>query len=282
MSKRPKRNCVFCGSTAGSKEHALPDWLAKAMGMEKEPVMPVTVNRQDGWLTEGDYRAAGKLITKRVCHDCNTGWMCNLEAVVKDLIGDWVNPKRTEMTRESLAITPEDLAILNRWLVKTACCLSLVVPRGRFEKLPPEAPSWSRLNLLPDSCKVYAAWIKEPTFAMKLAHTFRIFNGGEFHPNQKHRDSFDLVIQLNHFAIRIANLPEADWMIMGCKDSRGKDCIPNFWSYGIQPPHSHEDDCIFEKLEDFTKVCVVSTGLSTGISREEATKASKSLQRLIP
>lgn len=273
MSKRSKRNCVFCDGRAGSKEHALPDWLAKAMGYEDEPVMPFTLGENCGFQAQGDYRAAGKLITKRVCSGCNGGWMCELEAKVKGIIGEWVTPHRADLKRETLTISREELKVLNRWLIKTACCLSHVVPKGDVEKLPSSATSWCKDNTIPESLKVYAAWIKDPVFAMKLSRGFRIFNGGTFHGNQLHRESFDLALQLNHFSIRIANTPEADWTIMGMKNTEGRYCTPNFWSHGIQPPDSDRDSCIFDTFEAFTKVCVVTTG-SPGVPKEEAIKAS--------
>jgi len=281
MSKRAKRNCVFCDGPAGSKEHALADWLAKAMGYECEPVMPFTLGAQCGLQKQGGYRAAGKLITKRVCSECNGGWMCELEGKVKGVIGEWVTPQRADLKRESLAISREELAVLNRWLVKTACCLSHVVPKGSVEKLPSNATKWCKDNMIPESLKIYAAWIKDPVFAMKLSRGFRIFNGGTFHGNQQHSESFDLSLQLNHFAVRVANVPEADWTVMSCMDADGTYCTPNFWSHGIQPPDSDQDSCVFDTFEKFTKVCVVSTG-SPQISKDEAIKASLSLQSLIP
>lgn len=273
MSKRSKRNCVFCGGQAGSQEHALPDWLAKTMGYEDAPVLPFTRGEHCGLQVQGNYRAAGKLITKRVCSGCNGGWMCELEGEVKGIIGEWVTPQRDDLKRETLTISREELAVLNRWLIKTACCLSHVVPKGDVDKLPSRATQWCKDDQVPESLKVYAAWIKYPTFAMKLSRGFRIFNGGTFHGNQQHRDSFDLALQLNHFAIRIANTPDAEWTVMGITDSERRYCTPNFWSHGIQPPNSDQDPCVFESFEAFTKVCVVSTG-SREVTKEEAIKAS--------
>ena len=282
MSKRPRRNCVFCNGTAGSREHALPDWLAKAMERENEPVLPAILNSNLGWETQGDYRATGNLITKRVCGDCNGGWMCELESSVKNIIGDWVNPGRENLDKESLAVDKDQLAILNRWLIKTAICLSHVAPRGESEKLPNEAPAWSFNNHVPPSCLVYAAWIKEPAFMMKVARGFRIFNGGKFFENQIHRHSFDFSIQLNHLAIRIVNAPDADWMVMTCRNSRGNLCTPRFWSHGIQPPEIKNDIVVFDGFEHFTKVCTVTTSPTPSIHPDEAEKASRSLQSIIP
>ncbi len=281
MSKRPNRNCVFCNGTAGSREHALPDWLAKAMGRENEPVLPAILNSNLSWETHGDFRATGNLITKRVCHTCNTGWMCDLEAEIKSIICEWVTPGREILDPESLTITKDQLAVLNRWLIKTAICLSHVAPRGQNEKMPIDATAWSLNNQVPTSCLVYAAWIKEPAFMMKIARGFRIFNGGKFFGNQIHKHSFDFSIQLNHLAIRIVNAPDADWMVMTCRNSRDVLCTPRFWSHNIQPPEIENDIVIFDGFEHFTKVCTVTTEPTPFIHPDEAEKASRSLQSLI-
>lgn len=282
MSKRPKRNCVFCSGPAGSREHALPDWLAKSMGRENEPVLPAILNSRLGWETQGDYRATGNLVTKRVCGTCNGGWMCELEGQVKEIIGKWVHPNQISLDKETLTMTKDHLDILNRWLIKTAICLSHVAPGGETEKMPQDAPNWSANNQVPSSCMVYAAWIKDPAFMMKIARGFRIFNGGKFFENQIHKHSFDFSIQLNHLAMRIVNAPDADWMVMTCRNSQGDLCTPRFWSHGIQPQEIKDDIVVFDGFEHFTKVCTVTTHPTPFIHPDEAHKASRSLQSLIP
>ena len=280
--KRPKRNCIFCGGTAGSKEHALPDWLAKAMQLQNEPTLPALFSSLEGWKTEGKERATGKLITKRICHTCNTGWMCELEAKVKSIIAEWVRPGFAGLNHEALAVDSDSLAVLSRWLLKTGLCLNEVAPRGTMGKFPAEAPQWAHENVVPNSCKIYAGWVREPDFGMKLSRGFRIFNGGKFHPNQIHRHSFDFTLQLNHLAIRIANMPDADWMVMTCRNTEGVLCSPCFWSHGGCNLGDDGDSCSFDSLEQFSKVCIVTTLPVPPIHPEEALKASASLQRLLP
>ena len=282
MSKRSNRSCVFCNGPAGSREYALPEWLAKAMGRKKEPVLPAILNSRVGWETQGDYRATGNLVTKRVCSRCNGGWKCELESEVQQMIGKLVSPTQISLDRELLTISNDHLHTLSRWLIKTAICLSHVAPRGEIEKMPHDASVWSANNQVPSSCMVYAAWIKNPAFMMKVSRGFRMFNGGKFFENQIHKQSFDFSIQLNLLAMRIVNAPDADWMVMACLYLQGDLCTPRFWSHGILPQEIKDNIVVFDGFENFTKACIVTTNPTPFIAPDEAHKASRSLQSLIP
>ena len=84
------RQCIFCGERAGSGEHAFPDWL-NAVFAQLEWDQP-DADVPSSWSRGGrDYRSgqafhhewtANQVATirnKKLCHDCNTGWMANLE-----------------------------------------------------------------------------------------------------------------------------------------------------------------------------------------------------------
>lgn len=257
MSKRRHNTCIFCGKPSGSREHALPAWLAESMGRQNDPILPAMFASTGGWETNGNPRSAGNVVTKRVCHDCNTGWMCALEAGVKPVIDPWLNIESSQLTRDTLQLSPENLRNVNRWLLKTACCLREVAPRGQLEKLPASASQWAFENALPPSCKTYAGWIRESSCGFRISRGFATLNGHVFHERQQHLESFEVLVQLNHLAVRIVNAPNAEFSRMPIRNFRGVLCTPNFWSHASQPPGTECDSCVFDDVHSFSAACVV-------------------------
>lgn len=257
MSKRRDNACIFCSKPAGSREHALPLWLAECMGRESDPLLPAIFASSSGWHTQGKERAVRNVVTKRVCHDCNTGWMGELEADVKAILAPWIANPPTPLTRSALMLLPEQLRLVNRWLLKTACCLKEVAPRGKLDKLPPEACQWVLEGILPTSCKTYAGWIAKSSCSFRISRGFPTVNGGLLHARQQHRQSFDVIVHLNHLAIRMVNAPDAELSLMPVSNSQGELCTPAFWCYSSQPPGTEIDSCVFDSTEHFIDACVV-------------------------
>lgn len=78
-----RNNCVFCGNKAGSKEHIFPAWLNKVFGqIDCTVVMDKEGGRSQQW-TDKIFRST----VKTVCHNCNTGWMADMEAAVSKYLG---------------------------------------------------------------------------------------------------------------------------------------------------------------------------------------------------
>jgi hypothetical protein len=227
------------------------------MGRDHDPILPAMFSSSGGWHTQGNERAISNVVTKRVCHDCNTGWMCDLEAAVKPVIEPWLNIECSHLTHDTLQLSPENLRNVNRWLLKTACCLREVAPRGQLEKLPASASRWAYENALPPSCKTYAGWIQESSCGVRISRGFATLNGDVLHEHQQHRESFDVLVQLNHLAIRIVNAPNAELTLMAVRNFRGVLCTPNFWSHSFQPPGTESDSCVFDSTQHFIDVCVV-------------------------
>ena len=257
MSKRRDSSCIFCGKPAGSREHALPLWLAECMGREREPVLPAIFASSDGWHIQGNERAISNVVTKCVCHDCNTGWMCDLESEVKPILAPWIANPPTPLTRAALTIAPEQLHLVSRWMLKTACCLREVAPRGKLEKLPTEACQWAFEGILPTSCKSYAGWIAGSSCSFQISRGFPTLNGSVLPARQQHRQSFDVIMGLNHLALRMVNAPDAELSLMPVSNSHGQLCTPAFWCYPSQPPGTEIDSCVFDSTQDFIDACIV-------------------------
>lgn len=283
MTNVSRRQCVFCPQSAGSREHALPDWLARAMRVENDPAQPGLISSTRGIERRGNPRATGKLITKGVCGGCNNGWMCELEGQVRPILGPLVAPDFSLFTHESLEHLGRSLPLLTRWLMKTAVTLSLVAPSGNAGALPEGAAGWAYHDAVPSSCMLYAGWIEDAHFGKSLGRGFRILNGGVFHGNQIHEHSFNFCLQLNHLGLRFVNAPDARWALTECRDSLGRLCSPR-----VLIPVGHfdavsTDSILFKNFFEFSKVCVLATGsVPHRLDPEEERKLAESVGRLIP
>jgi hypothetical protein len=75
--------CIFCGKPANSGEHLLPDWLRTVLPSDD----PVVHYRMAGGVKEKSWtKKPFKEQTWVVCDDCNHGWMCDLEGLVKPIL----------------------------------------------------------------------------------------------------------------------------------------------------------------------------------------------------
>src|SRR5205809_7858940 len=85
------RRCIFCGARANSREHAIPEWLSKRMGIRELGFNPGHYSEDEGLelrpLIKCEY-----LKTKQVCKDCNSGWMSELEGWAQAHFGACVEP----------------------------------------------------------------------------------------------------------------------------------------------------------------------------------------------
>ena len=283
MTESSGRRCVFCNNAAGSREHALPDWLARAMDLQDEPAQPGLITALKGIEPQGNPRATGKLITKEVCGVCNNGWMAELEGRIVPLLGPLVTPGFDEFTREALQPLEENLTLLMHWLMKTAVTLSRVAPRGELGALPDVAAGWALNNTVPSSCRIYAGWIETPGFSKTIGRGLRILNGGQFHGNLIHQESFNFCIQLNHLGLRFVNAPEATWGLTRCINSAGETCSPRILGGNGYFLGTENDSILFRDFFEFSKVCVLATGsLPESLDPEEELKMAQSIRRLIP
>src|SRR5438067_1892876 len=130
------RRCIFCGARANSREHAIPEWLSKRMGIRELGFQPGHSSKDEGLelrpLIKCEY-----LTTKQVCKGCNNGWMSDLEGWAQARLGLFVEPTlgpEDFVQTESLRSERKQLI---RWLLKTAAIIELALPRGEMAKIPP-------------------------------------------------------------------------------------------------------------------------------------------------
>lgn len=103
------RVCLFCPNRAGTLEDAWPLWVIESVGAD--PVSPT-----EFWNTVDapPHRWPGpKFKTRKVCRDCNNGWMSDLESAVRPTMGGLINDIAMDLDAEA----QQRLA---QWAVKTA------------------------------------------------------------------------------------------------------------------------------------------------------------------
>jgi hypothetical protein len=133
--EQKKGICVFCGGTPLSKEDVWPTWIGVDLG--KAPVLLEATSRNAADEPHTVIRIRpGMSYTarrRRVCEDCNNGWMSRLE--------DQAAPLLKRMFAESivLQLTVAQQTLLANWVFKTALMLQFVnvgrvIPLGVYRE----------------------------------------------------------------------------------------------------------------------------------------------------
>lgn len=110
------RTCMFCGNKASTVEDAWPLWL-----MERFPRSgKARTYREIGVHTFNDWPTPKpRLRVKRLCKDCNNGWMSRLESAAKPLF-------ESILDQQPFAVDVPAQITLARWATKTAMVLETI------------------------------------------------------------------------------------------------------------------------------------------------------------
>lgn len=120
------RKCVFCGAPKVTREHVLPAWLSAVLPGQgrfylAEAHAAANGNVQSQW-------SADRLdkTVKRVCRECNQGWMSTLEQEAK--------PVLTPLIQGQRRLVQGAQALIATWMIKTAmmCELGRLRPAQEF------------------------------------------------------------------------------------------------------------------------------------------------------
>jgi hypothetical protein len=147
---RIAKPCMFCGNTSETltKEHVFADWISELFC--REPNGTYELIRRDGTVKSFSNTLFQHTV-RAVCASCNNGWLSDLEATVKPVLGPMIlNGAGTELP-------PKLQAALATWAVKT----QLVMDRLH-----------SKDRVMPDSeaRAFYAAQRPLPTHLVVIAH----------------------------------------------------------------------------------------------------------------
>lgn len=123
--KRRVRSCVFCNrpivGTNGAREHILPRWLLKRLGLDKDFVQGLHSGIPWGKATiDTRIQSFSSLVFGLVCSRCNNGWMSQLEAAAKPVLTGLMSESVDSVTLDERAMT-----LLARWAFKTSAMLNL-------------------------------------------------------------------------------------------------------------------------------------------------------------
>jgi len=148
-----RRNCIFCGNPADSKEHLPSDWILKSLPAKRQLIQRIS---------KGEIRKfSGPLTIKCVCAGCNNGWMSQLEASIRPILGSMMHDL-------SVYLDISAQRDLSTWSVKTAMALEGTKPQkaARCYSLPDCAALRLRSSI-PSHTRV---WIGRFSVSGLLAH----------------------------------------------------------------------------------------------------------------
>ena len=117
-----ERRCVFCGSARMPREHAIPQWVGE--------VLHGAAGESGDWTTwyafgtpsencERRHPAESNrptVVVKRVCRDCNSGWMADVEGEAKPILEPMISGK-------PCMLSLGDQLNVATWATKTAMVL---------------------------------------------------------------------------------------------------------------------------------------------------------------
>ncbi|MEI2698808.1 MAG: hypothetical protein V9E94_10835 [Microthrixaceae bacterium] len=104
-----ERRCVFCGGARMSREHAIPQWVGEVLHGAAGESGDWTTWYAFGTLSENCERRhpaesnRPTVVVKRVCRDCNSGWMADVEGEAKPILEPMINGKPCTLSLERSA-----------------------------------------------------------------------------------------------------------------------------------------------------------------------------------
>jgi hypothetical protein len=112
---KPYPRCVFCGDRANSREHAIPAWISKRLGIKEFLPAEPAIRRGSLAFTRHQPISFASHRARIFCKPCNTHF--------KDL-EDAVIPLLVPMAKgRSVSLGPDSQALLALWASKTAIAL---------------------------------------------------------------------------------------------------------------------------------------------------------------
>src|SRR4051794_34926714 len=94
------RSCVFCGRAPVTKEHVWPDWMRRREGIREARTHRQVFERHGEIEEDRDWESQPfKMTVRAVCRECNNGWMGDLEANAKALLGPMLDGRGRQLHR---------------------------------------------------------------------------------------------------------------------------------------------------------------------------------------
>lgn len=103
--------CIFCGASPTTKEHLLPEWLAREIQASDLSVKWIRPDGTKSW--RGPDESFGTTVRCACGENCNNGWMSRLEDEIRPILGPMATGRRRELP-------PVEQVVLAKWVWKTA------------------------------------------------------------------------------------------------------------------------------------------------------------------
>lgn len=137
--------CIFCGATGKlTREHVWPQWL----GTVVTPKTGQHVFAEAGTTTREFTQRDFEIQVKKVCEDCNGGWMSQMEAAVKPVLTPMIKGEHPVL------VSAADQELLTAWATKTAMTMEFAPTAQRAipqvhrdyiqqtHRAPPRVKAW--------------------------------------------------------------------------------------------------------------------------------------------
>jgi len=116
MADKRTRACIFCGGTPVTKEHLWPQWVTGTLKRGPRRLRrPVTIQMTTGSGPSHEWSCGDDInvTAKRVCRQCNSGWMANLEESALPLL-------QKMMMGRIVSLDTHGQTVVARWLALRA------------------------------------------------------------------------------------------------------------------------------------------------------------------
>jgi hypothetical protein len=154
MLDRPRsRSCAFCGGLSLNREHVWPEWLRSfshhSAGRYQTGIVGSTEGLRDWTSTSFNHTV------RRVCPDCNGGWMSQLEGQAKPILVPMIQG-------ETRLLSPSEQAVIARSLFKTALAVALTNDHKASQLPSPHYHLLRERGTLPPSSQVWLSRLDAP------------------------------------------------------------------------------------------------------------------------
>lgn len=237
------KTCLFCGKQESSAEHIIAHSVWRRL---KGGDSLISVGIWDG-VTEKDFRTPHRqesFVTRRVCPECNEGWMSDLEAEFLSIAGSLIEPEWPILDRDFVEQVMQNNDVIARWALKTVITANAAGINER--SINTQIASDLRFGKLPNFLKVLIGFVEHREVAITIHHGFNFINRkGEVKWRVGDKGhSFDAIFHFNHFAIRAFNGPGLKFFHKTETKSAPIPCFPTS-GYGFE--HGYK----FQTLGDF-------------------------------
>ncbi len=203
--------CLCCGDPisdfqAKRGEHVLPKWVLRLLNLRAEEMLHVLVSAEDSRIERTKKQWLSGFTQRRVCQECNNGWMSTMENEARPILIPLIKGGRTLFDlRQGERLT------VSRWAVKTAYVLSNTIMLDRPIRQPLLTQLWRSPSEVPRGIGVFGNQHNPSERASYFQKNFWITAARTEPPNSQpsalppDEHSFKVSVQLGRLLLLVAN-----------------------------------------------------------------------------